>query len=260
MHRIRSAFTLLEAMIAITVLAAVMAGVFTTLSSGVQLKNAVEKLDNSTDLTARVLNSVVRDLRFADVNKIYLDGTAWSTTSAAGDDLYSFKTCTGFNVVEGATIASLDRVMQYGQGVILRFHSNGDGSATLYRKVISLDPNTAIQTGVLLPEIAVASNLVWEYTPVGGATVVHGFSIVQPNNIQTAVIGNRLAVRVAAYTGAMIGANATLLPGVRIGARALVGAGSVVTRDVPPGAVVAGNPAVIIKQLKDLPYDLDPAS
>lgn len=43
--------------------------------------------------------------------------------------------------------------------------------------------------------------------------------------------------------GAVIGANAVLLPGVVIGRGAVVGAGSVVTRDVPPGAVVGGNPA-----------------
>ncbi len=43
--------------------------------------------------------------------------------------------------------------------------------------------------------------------------------------------------------GAIIGVNATILPGVIIGESALVGAGSVVTRDVPDGAVVYGNPA-----------------
>ena len=45
--------------------------------------------------------------------------------------------------------------------------------------------------------------------------------------------------------GASIGANATILPGLRIGANAMVGAGAVVTRDVPPNAVVVGNPARI---------------
>ena len=54
--------------------------------------------------------------------------------------------------------------------------------------------------------------------------------------------------------GAKIGANSTILPGVIIGESALVGAGSVVTKDVPPGAVVAGNPARIISQISDLPY------
>lgn len=44
----------------------------------------------------------------------------------------------------------------------------------------------------------------------------------------------------------LIGANATVLPGVRIGDGAVVGAGAVVTRDVPPGAFVAGVPARVV--------------
>jgi UDP-2-acetamido-3-amino-2,3-dideoxy-glucuronate N-acetyltransferase len=46
--------------------------------------------------------------------------------------------------------------------------------------------------------------------------------------------------------GATIGANATIVCGVKIGAYALVGAGSVVTRDVPPHAKVFGNPARVV--------------
>lgn len=46
--------------------------------------------------------------------------------------------------------------------------------------------------------------------------------------------------------GASIGANATIVAGVTIGAAALVGAGSVVTKDVPPHAVVVGNPARVV--------------
>jgi UDP-2-acetamido-3-amino-2,3-dideoxy-glucuronate N-acetyltransferase len=45
--------------------------------------------------------------------------------------------------------------------------------------------------------------------------------------------------------GASIGANATILPGVEIGPGAMIGAGAVVTRDVPPNAIVVGNPARI---------------
>ena len=47
--------------------------------------------------------------------------------------------------------------------------------------------------------------------------------------------------------GASIGSNATILCGVTIGENAIVGAGSVVTHDVPSGAVVAGNPARLLK-------------
>jgi UDP-2-acetamido-3-amino-2,3-dideoxy-glucuronate N-acetyltransferase len=47
---------------------------------------------------------------------------------------------------------------------------------------------------------------------------------------------------------ASIGSGATLLCGITVGEGAMVGAGSVVTKDVPPGAVVAGNPARVIKK------------
>ncbi len=43
--------------------------------------------------------------------------------------------------------------------------------------------------------------------------------------------------------GAVIGANATILPGIIIGEKAVIGAGAVVTKDVLPGAIVKGNPA-----------------
>ena len=47
-------------------------------------------------------------------------------------------------------------------------------------------------------------------------------------------------------TGASIGGGATLLPGITIGAYAMVGAGAVVTRSVPPNSIVVGNPAKIV--------------
>ncbi len=50
--------------------------------------------------------------------------------------------------------------------------------------------------------------------------------------------------------GASIGSSATLLCGITVGEQAIVGAGSVVTKNVPPYAVVAGNPAKVIKTLQ----------
>ena len=48
-----------------------------------------------------------------------------------------------------------------------------------------------------------------------------------------------------------IGGGAIILPGVRIGSRAVIGAGSVVTRDIPDGVFAAGNPCRVIRQIQD---------
>lgn len=47
-----------------------------------------------------------------------------------------------------------------------------------------------------------------------------------------------------------LGANVMVLKGVKIGARSIIGAGSVVTRDIPSDCIAAGNPARVIKNLK----------
>jgi len=51
--------------------------------------------------------------------------------------------------------------------------------------------------------------------------------------------------------GASIGSGATILSGVVIGENAIVGAGSIVTKDVPPNAVVAGNPARVLRYIAE---------
>lgn len=52
-----------------------------------------------------------------------------------------------------------------------------------------------------------------------------------------------------------VGMHAILLPGVTIGEGAVVGAGAVVGRDVPPGAIVAGNPAKVVKERDAAEYE-----
>ena len=51
--------------------------------------------------------------------------------------------------------------------------------------------------------------------------------------------------------GASIGSSATILAGVTIGENSIVGAGAVVTKDVPPFTIVAGNPAKVLKKIKN---------
>lgn len=57
--------------------------------------------------------------------------------------------------------------------------------------------------------------------------------------------------------GASVGANATILPGVTVGAGAMIGAGAVITRSVPPNAIVVGNPARIVGYVS-VPDDAPP--
>jgi maltose O-acetyltransferase len=49
-----------------------------------------------------------------------------------------------------------------------------------------------------------------------------------------------------------IGSKVVILPGVRIGSRAVIGAGSIVTKDIPPRCVAAGNPARVLRHLTEL--------
>jgi UDP-2-acetamido-3-amino-2,3-dideoxy-glucuronate N-acetyltransferase len=56
-------------------------------------------------------------------------------------------------------------------------------------------------------------------------------------------------------SGAAIGSSATLLCGITIGENAMVGAGSVVTKDVPPNTIAAGNPAITMKHHEELRYE-----
>ena len=56
-----------------------------------------------------------------------------------------------------------------------------------------------------------------------------------------------LGIRV--HRGASIGANATITPGLTIGERSMIGAGAVVVDDVPPRALVVGNPARVVRTL-----------
>ena len=80
---------------------------------------------------------------------------------------------------------------------------------------------------------------------------VEADAVIGPNAVvagETDIYGktpSEMPLQVLVKEGATVGANATVLAGVTIGKRAVVGAGAVVTRDIPPNAVVAGNPARI---------------
>ena len=93
-----------------------------------------------------------------------------------------------------------------------------------------------------------ARNLVLEdYVGWGpGAKVLGSAHTGDPIDLPIIMTALKIQPVVVGY-GADIGTNATLLPGVRVGAHSIVGAGAVVTGDVPDYAIVAGVPARIIR-------------
>lgn len=111
-----------------------------------------------------------------------------------------------------------------------------------------LGQNVFVANGVVLGNGVKVQNNVSIYDGV----IIDDDAFVGPSAVFTNVINPRsfierktefLPTRVG--KGASIGANATIICGNKIGAYALVGAGSVVTKDVPPHAQVVGNPAKI---------------
>ncbi len=84
---------------------------------------------------------------------------------------------------------------------------------------------------------------------VGHNTIIEQEAVLSPNACMAdrQFLGDdHPASPVIIRKGAMIGANAVILPGIAIGEHAVIGAGAVVTRSVPPNAVVVGSPARII--------------
>ena len=71
------------------------------------------------------------------------------------------------------------------------------------------------------------------------------------NDLMPKAVGDWSVTPTIVEKGASIGANATVVCGVTVGENALVAAGAVVTKDVPRGAIVAGNPAKVIGDRSD---------
>lgn len=79
------------------------------------------------------------------------------------------------------------------------------------------------------------------------APAVQRYTATHPLDAATRRAGPELARPIRIGDGAWIGGGSIVLPGVTIGAEAVIGAGSVVTRDIPPRVVAAGNPCRVIR-------------
>ena len=118
------------------------------------------------------------------------------------------------------------------------------GTLSVIEHRVKIGNGVRIHTQAFIPEFTVLEDEVW----IGPNVVITNAKYPLSPGVKESLAGPTIR------KGAKIGANATLLPGVVIGINALVGAGSVVTKDVPDGGVVVGNPAKVIKVIGDLPY------
>jgi acetyltransferase-like isoleucine patch superfamily enzyme len=136
---------------------------------------------------------------------------------------------------------------QTGHGVMIRENNKisdnvSVGTHSIVEHHVTIGNDVRLHSNVFVPEYTVLEDSCW----LGPNVVVTNAKYPRSPNVKETLKGATIK------RNAKIGANTTLLPGVTIGENALVGAGSVVVEDVPPGAVVAGNPARVIKRVEDL--------
>ena len=118
------------------------------------------------------------------------------------------------------------------------------GTLSVIEHHVEIGNNVRIHSQVFIPEYSVLEDYTWLGPNVVLTNAKYPLSPGVKENLKGPIIKKR----------AKIGANSTILPGIVIGQNALVGAGSVVTRDVPDNGVVVGNPAKLIKDISSLPY------
>jgi acetyltransferase-like isoleucine patch superfamily enzyme len=152
-------------------------------------------------------------------------------------------------IYAGSTIGA---GFQTGHHVMLReANTIGDkvsiGTNSVIEHHIIFEEGVRVHSCVFIPEYSLLQRGAW----VGPNVVVTNALYPLSPEAKTQLKGATLRPH------AKVGANATLLPGVVIGESALVGAGTVVTKDVPDGKVVVGNPMRIINDISKLPYHLE---
>jgi acetyltransferase-like isoleucine patch superfamily enzyme len=143
--------------------------------------------------------------------------------------------------------STLGARFQTGQGVSIR-ENNVIGDE------VSIGTHTVLEFGNRIGNrVRIHTNCFLEMVTIGDDVFIgpHVVFVDDPHPMKCPHFENCLGGAVVEDL-VRIGSNATIMPGVRLGRNSLIGAGSLVLKDVPADSVVAGHPARVIKQVSDL--------
>ena len=117
------------------------------------------------------------------------------------------------------------------------------GTLSVIEHHVKIKDGVRIHTQVFVPEYCILEKSCWLGPNVVLTNAKYPLSEGAKNKLNGVRVGRRV----------IIGANATILPGVIIGDETIVGAGALVTKDLQSGGVYAGNPARRLKEISSLP-------
>lgn len=116
------------------------------------------------------------------------------------------------------------------------------GTLSCIEHHIQLEDGVRIHSQAFIPEYSIIENEAW----IGPNVVITNAKYPRGKNVKELLKGATIRKK------AKIGANCTILPGITIGSDSLVGAGSVVTKNIGDGKVAYGNPAVELKNIAEI--------
>lgn len=144
--------------------------------------------------------------------------------------------------VKSSSVGSDTRIWQYSvifPGAVIGSNCN-ICAHTLIEGDVLIGNNVTVKSGVFL----------WDGTRIGDDVFIGPNATFTNDPMPRSKVYPESFNGITVRRGASIGANATILPGITIGACAMVGAGAVVTKDVPDFAIVVGNPAKVIRYVE----------
>lgn len=120
------------------------------------------------------------------------------------------------------------------------------GTLSVIEHHVKIGNGVRIHSQAFIPEYCFLDDHCW----IGPNVVLTNSKYPKSPNAKAELVGVHI------MKNAILGANSTILPGLKIGSLAVIGAGSVVVHNVPSEAVMVGNPAIFVKSIRDLPYSI----